>query len=45
MSEIKFNSISKNKVVISTKYFDIENNNGNTSIILKENINLTNETK
>lgn len=45
MSEIKFNSISENKVVISTKYFDIKNDNGNTSITLKEGINLTNETK
>lgn len=45
MGGIKFNSISKNKVVISTKYFDIENDNGNTSITLKEDINPTDKTK
>ena len=45
ISEVKFNSINKNKVVISTKYFDIENDNGDTNITLKEDINLTDKTK
>jgi hypothetical protein len=45
MGGIKFNSINKNKVVISTKYFDIKNDNGNTSITLKEDINPTDKTK